>query len=118
MARVKRSVTSRKYRKNKILKLAKGYRGRNKNCPRIAVERVEKAQQYSYRDRKVRKRNFRSLWIVRINAAVREFGMKYSEFIKKLNKANILLNRKILADLAVNKPLVFKTIVEKVKNVQ
>ena len=117
MARVKRSVASRQYRKNKILKQAKGYCGRNKNCPRIAVEKVEKAQQYNYRDRKVRKRDFRSLWIVRLNAAVREFGMKYSEFINKLRKANILLNRKILADLAVNEPLVFRSIVEKVKNV-
>ena len=114
MARVKRSVASRAYRK-KILKAAKGYYGRNKNCYRIAKERVEKAGQYNYRDRKVRRREFRSLWIVRLNAAVREMGLKYSTFIDKLHKAGILLNRKVLADMAVNEPAVFKTIVEKVK---
>jgi len=114
MARVKRSVASRAYRK-KILKAAKGYYGRNKNCYRIAKERVEKAGQYNYRDRKVRRREFRSLWIVRLNAVVREMGLKYSTFIDKLNKANVVLNRKVLADLAVNEPNTFKLIVEKVK---
>ncbi len=116
MAKVKRSVASRKYRK-KILKHAKGYYGRNKNCYRIAKERVEKAQQYNYRDRKVRRRSFRSLWIVRLNAAVREFGLKYSTFINSLHKAGISLNRKMLADIAVNKPDIFKSIIEKIKNV-
>jgi len=117
MARVKRSVTSRKYRK-KILSQAKGYYGRNKNCYRIAKERVEKAGQYNYRDRKVRRREFRSLWIVRLNAAVREFGMKYSTFINKLKKVDIMLNRKMLADLAVNEPSTFKIILQKVKNAE
>ena len=115
MARVKRGVASRKYRK-KILKQAKGYYGRNKNCYRIAKERVEKAGQYNYRDRRVRRREFRSLWIMRLNAAVREFGLKYSTFIDKLHKAGLVLNRKMLADIAVNEPFVFKTIVERVKN--
>ena len=114
MARVKRSVASRNYRK-KILKLAKGYYGRNKNCYRIAKERVEKAGQYNYRDRRVRRREFRSLWIVRLNAAVREMGLKYSTFIDKLNKAGIMLNRKVLANIAVTEPETFKAIVEKVK---
>lgn len=114
MARVKRGVASRHYRK-KILKLAKGYSGRNKNCYRIAKERVEKGLQYNYRDRRVRRRNFRSLWIVRLNAAVREFGLKYSNFINLLKKKDIILNRKILANLAVSEPEVFKAIVEKVK---
>ena len=114
MARVKRGVTSRNYRK-KVLKLAKGYYGRNKNCYRIAKERVEKAGQYNYRDRRVRRRAFRSLWIVRLNAAVREMGLKYSTFIDKLNKAGIVLNRKVLANIAITEPEAFKTIVEKVK---
>ena len=115
MARVKRGVASRKYRK-KVLKLAKGYYGRNKNCYRVAKERVEKAGQYNYRDRKVRRRDFRALWIVRLNAAVRSFGMKYSTFINGLKKSNIVLNRKVLSDLAVNEPSVFETIVAKVKS--
>ena len=114
MARVKRSVASRNYRK-KILKLAKGYYGRNKNCYRIAKERVEKAGQYNYRDRRVRRREFRSLWIVRLNAAVREMGLKYSTFIDKLSKAGIILNRKILANIATTEPETFKAIVEKIK---
>ena len=115
MARVKRSVASRRYRK-KILKQAKGYYGRNKNCYRIAKERVEKAGQYNYRDRRVRRRAFRSLWIVRLNAAVRELGLKYSTFIDKLHKSGIAINRKMLADMAVSEPLVFKTVVEKIQN--
>ncbi len=114
MARVKRGVASRNYRK-KVLKSAKGYYGRNKNCYRIAKERVDKAMQYSYRDRRVRRRDFRSLWIVRLNAAVREFGLKYSTFINLLKKENIVLNRKVLANLAASEPEVFKTIVERVK---
>ena len=115
MARVKRSVASRRYRK-KVLKQAKGYYGRNKNCYRIAKERVEKAGQYNYRDRRVRRRAFRSLWIVRLNAAVRELGFKYSTFIDKLHKSGITINRKMLADMAVSEPLVFKTVVEKIQN--
>ena len=115
MARVKRSVASRKYRK-KILKQAKGYCGRNKNCYRIAKERVEKALQYNYRDRRVRRREFRSLWIVRLNATVREFGLKYSTFIDKLKKSGILLNRKVLANMAVNEPIAFKAIIDKIKS--
>ena len=114
MARVKRGVASRKYRK-KVLKMAKGYQGRNKNCYRIAVQKVQKGLQYNYRDRRVRRREFRALWIVRLNAVVREMGMKYSTFIDKLKKAGIGLNRKMLADLAVNEPTAFKAIVDRVK---
>ena len=114
MARVKRSVASRRYRK-KILKQAKGYYGRNKNCYRIAVQKVQKGLQYNYRDRRVRRREFRALWIVRLNAVVREMGMKYSTFIDKLKKAGIELNRKMLADLAVNEPSAFKAIVDRIK---
>ena len=114
MARVKRGVASRKYRK-KVLKMAKGYQGRNKNCYRIAVQKVQKGLQYNYRDRRVRRREFRALWIVRLNAAVREMGLKYSTFIDKLKKAGVELNRKMLADLAVNEPTAFKAIVERVK---
>lgn len=113
MARVKRGVASRQYRK-KVLKMAKGFRGRNKNCYRIAKERVQKGLQYNYRDRKVRRRQFRSLWIVRLNAVAREMGLKYSILIDKLKKAGIVLNRKQLADLAVNEPIAFKKIVEKI----
>ena len=114
MARVKRGVASRNYRK-KVLKMAKGYRGRNKNCYSIAVERVQKGLQYNYRDRKVRRREFRSLWIARLNASVRDMGLKYSTFIDKLKKSGILLNRKMLANLAANEPSTFKAIVEKLK---
>ena len=95
--------------------MAKGYQGRNKNCYRIAVQKVQKGLQYNYRDRRVRRREFRALWIVRLNAVVREMGMKYSTFIDKLKKAGIGLNRKMLADLAVNEPTAFKAIVERVK---
>ncbi len=101
MARVKRGVTTHA-RHKKILKLAKGYRGRAKNCYRIALQRVEKALQYSYRDRRNRKRDFRSLWIIRINAAAREHGLTYGRFIHGLKLAGINLNRKILAEMAVN----------------
>ncbi len=114
MSRVKRGVT-KKARHKKILKMAKGYRGRAKNCFRVAIEKVEKALQYSYRDRKVRKRDFRALWIQRINAAVREEGMIYSKFINGLKLAKIDLDRKVLADLAVKEPQVFKEIVTKAK---
>lgn len=95
--------------------MAKGYQGRNKNCYRIAVQKVQKGLQYNYRDRRVRRREFRALWIVRLNAVVREMGMKYSTFIDKLKKAGIELNRKMLADLAVNEPTAFKAIVDRVK---
>lgn len=114
MSRVKRGVTKRA-RHKKILKMAKGYRGRAKNCFRVAIEKVEKALQYSYRDRKVRKRDFRALWIQRINAAVREEGMIYSKFINGLKLAKIDLDRKVLADLAVKEPQVFKEVVAKAK---
>jgi large subunit ribosomal protein L20 len=116
MSHVKRGVTKRA-RHKKILKLAKGYRGRAKNCYRIAIQRVEKALQYAYRDRKVRKRDFRGLWIQRINAAVREHGLIYSQFINGLKIANIVLDRKVLADLAVKEPSAFVKIIEKVKSV-
>ena len=95
--------------------MAKGYQGRNKNCYRIAVQKVQKGLQYNYRDRRVRRREFRALWIVRLNAVVREMGMKYSTFIDKLKKAGIGLNRKMLADLAVNEPSAFKAIVDRIK---
>ncbi len=100
MSRVKRGVTARA-RHKKVLVQAKGYRGRRKNVYRIAKQAVMKASQYQYRDRSQRKRQFRSLWIARINAAARELGMKYSTFMNGLKKANIEVDRKVLADLAV-----------------
>jgi large subunit ribosomal protein L20 len=102
-------------RRKKILKLAKGFFGAKKKNYRTAKEAVEKALLYSYRDRKNRKRDFRSLWNVRINAAVREYGLSYSRFIYGLKKAKIQLNRKILSNLAVSEPDTFSRIVEKVK---
>jgi large subunit ribosomal protein L20 len=111
MAHVKRGITTHA-RHKKILKLAKGYRGRSKSCYRIALERVEKALQYAYRDRRTKKRDFRALWIQRINAATREHGMTYSRFINGLMKGGIEIDRKVLADLAVREPLAFKAIVE------
>ena len=114
MAHVKRAVTAKK-RHKKILNLAKGYRGRAKNCFRIAIEKVEKALQYAYRDRRTKKRDFRKLWIQRINAAVRAEGIKYSQFIDGLKKANISLNRKQLSELAINDPKAFKEIVAATK---
>ncbi len=111
MARVKRGVTNHA-RHKKIIKLAKGYRGRSKNCYRVALRRVEKALQYAYRDRRTRKRDFRSLWIQRINAGVREHGLTYSRFINGLNLAGIEVDRKILADLAVHEPDSFKNLVD------
>ena len=114
MARIKRSVQARaKHRK--IIKLAKGYRGRSKNVFRIAVEKVEKGLQYAYRDRRTKKRNFRGLWIQRINAGVREHGMSYSKFINGVKKAEIDIDRKILADIAKNNPTTFKFIVDKIR---
>lgn len=111
MARVKRGVTKHA-RHRKIIKLAKGSRGRQKNTFRAANQRVEKDLQYAYRDRKVRKRNFRSLWIQRINAGVREHGMTYSQFINGLGKAGIELDRKVLADMAVRDAEGFKAVVD------
>ena len=112
MAHVKRGVTKRK-RHAKVLKMAKGYRGRAKNCYRIALERVEKGLQYQYRDRRARRRNFRALWIQRINAASREHGLVYSQFMNGLAKAGITLDRKILADIAVKDAAGFKALAEK-----
>ena len=114
MPRSLNSVASRNRRK-KILKLAKGYFGRRKNVWTIAKNAVEKGLQYAYRDRRTKKRNFRALWIMRINAAARLHGMTYSQLINKLKSNNIEINRKVLADLAVNNPDGFKAIVEKVK---
>jgi large subunit ribosomal protein L20 len=114
MSRVKRGVT-KKARHKKIIKMAKGYQGRAKNCYRIALQRVEKALQYAYRDRRTKKRDFRGLWIQRINAAVRNHGLIYSRFINGLKVANIDLDRKVLSDLAVREPASFKKIVDKVK---
>ncbi len=114
MARVKRGTTTHA-RHKKVLSLAKGYRGRAKNNYRVAIERVEKALQYAYRDRKTKKRNFRSLWIQRINAAAREHGLTYSQFMHGISKSGIEVDRKLLADLAVNQPESFASLVEKVK---
>ena len=111
MARVKRGVTTHA-RHRKVIKAAKGYYGRRKNTFRIANQAVEKAGQYAYRDRKVRKRNFRSLWIQRINAATREHGMTYGRFIHGLGLAGIEVDRKVLADLAVREPGAFKALVD------
>ncbi|GGE31132.1 50S ribosomal protein L20 [Psychroflexus planctonicus] len=114
MPRSTNSVASRARRK-KIMKLAKGYFGRRKNVWTVAKNAVEKGMLYAYRDRRNNKRNFRSLWIVRINAATRMHGMSYSKFMGQLKANNIELNRKVLADLAVNNPAAFQAIVEKVK---
>jgi large subunit ribosomal protein L20 len=114
MAHVKRGVTTHA-RHKKVLKMAKGYRGRSNNCYRIAIEKVEKGLQYAYRDRRAKKRTFRALWIQRINAAVREHGLVYSQFANGLVRAAIELDRKVLADLAVREPAAFAAIVEQVK---
>ncbi len=112
-----RSVNSvaKRARRKKILKQAKGYFGRRKNVYTVAKNAVEKAMSYSYRDRKNNKRNFRALWIQRINAGARQYGMSYSQFMGKVKANNIELNRKVLADLAMNNPEAFKAIVDKVK---
>jgi large subunit ribosomal protein L20 len=112
-----RSVNSvaKRARRKKILKQAKGYFGRRKNVYTVAKNAVEKAMSYAYRDRKNNKRNFRSLWITRINAGARQYGMSYSQFMGKIKANNIELNRKVLADLAMNSPEAFKAIVEKIK---
>jgi len=114
MSRVKRGVTSHA-RHRKVLKQAKGYYGRRKNTIRVAKQAVEKAGQYAYRDRKVRKRTFRALWIQRINAAVRPFGLTYSRFIDGMAKSGITVDRKVLSDLAINEPASFQAIAEKAK---
>lgn len=114
MARVKRGVTTRAKHKN-ILEQAKGYRGRRKNTIRVARQAVEKAGQYAYRDRKVKKRTFRALWIQRINAAVRAEGLTYSQFINGVKLAGIELDRKSLADLALNEAAVFSAVLAQAK---
>ena len=114
MPRSKNAVASRARRKN-ILKQAKGYYGKRKNVYTVAKNIVEKGMTYSYVGRKLKKREYRSLWIARINAAVREEGMTYSQFINKLSVKGIELNRKVLADLAMNNPESFKTLIAQVK---
>ena len=114
MARVKRGVTSHAKHK-KILKAVKGQWGRRKNTIRIARQAMEKAMQYAYRDRRNKKRHFKSLWIQRINAGVRSEGLTYSKFINGLNKSGIKIDRKILAEIAYDNPEAFKTIVKKVQ---
>ena len=114
MPRVKRGVTARA-RHKKVLALAKGYRGRRKNVYRVAKQAVMKAGQYAYRDRRQRKRQFRQLWIVRINAAARENGLSYSKFMNGLKKASINIDRKVLADLAVFDKPAFAKLVEQAK---
>ena len=115
MARTKRGVTSRA-KHNKVLKAVKGQYGRRKNTIRVARQAMEKAMQYAYRDRKANKREFRSLWIQRINAGARAEGMTYGQFINGLIKSKIKLDRKVLAELAYNNPEVFKTIVKKAQS--
>jgi large subunit ribosomal protein L20 len=115
MARVKRGVTTHA-RHKKIIEQAKGYRGRNKNVFRAAIERVEKGLQYAYRDRRNRKRTFRSLWIQRINAGAREHGMTYSQFMSGIKRAGVEVDRKVLSDLAVREPSAFKALAEKAQD--
>ena len=115
MARVKRGVTAHAKHK-KVLKQAKGYYGRRKNTIRIAKQAVEKANQYAFRVRKRRKRSFRALWIQRINAAVRPFGLNYSKFIDGLAKSGLTIDRKVLSDLAIREPAAFEAIVQKAKS--
>ena len=114
MPRSVNAVASRARRK-KVLKQAKGFFGRRKNVWTVAKNAVEKAMQYAYRGRKEKKRSFRSLWITRINAGAREYGMSYSQFMGALKKNHIELNRKVLADLAMNHPEAFKAVVDQVK---
>src|SRR6202142_4043123 len=115
MSRVKRGVTSHAKHK-KVYKAAKGFYGRRKNTIRAAKAAVEKANQYAFRDRKRRKRTFRALWVQRINAAVRPFGLNYSRFIAGLAKANIMVDRKVLSDLAITEPAAFEAIVGQAKS--
>ena len=114
MARVKGGVTAHA-RHKKVVKAAKGYYGRRKNTFRTAHSAVEKAGQYAYRDRKAKKRSFRALWIQRINAAVREHGLTYSRFITGLMKAGVIVDRKVMADLAMNEPGAFKGLVDQAR---
>lgn len=114
MPRSKNAVAARARRK-KVLKAAKGYFGRRKNVHTVAKNAVEKGMQYAYHDRKLKKREFRALWIQRINAGSRANGMSYSQFMGALSKAGIELNRKVLADLALNNPEAFKAVIDKVK---
>jgi large subunit ribosomal protein L20 len=114
MARVKRGVTTHAKHK-KVIKQAKGFRGRRKNTFKVAKQAVEKSMQYAYRDRKVKKREFRSLWLQRINAGARELGVSYSVFINGLKKLNVDIDRKMLAELAMHEPGSFKFLVEKAK---
>jgi len=114
MARVKRGVTAHAKHK-KVYKAVKGHYGRRKNTIRVAKQSMEKAQQYAYRDRKRKKRTFRALWIQRINAAVRPFGLNYSKFIDGLAKAGVMVDRKVLSELAIMEPNAFGAIVEKAK---
>jgi len=109
------NAVAAKARRKKVLKAAKGYFGRRKNVHTVAKNAVEKGMQYAYVGRKQKKRNFRSLWIQRINAGVREYGMSYSTFMGAVSRKGIALNRKVLADLAMNHPTAFKAIVEEVK---
>jgi len=115
MPRAKGGFKTRRRRK-KILEMAKGYYGAKSRLYRIATEAVDKAMQYAYRDRRNKKREFRSLWIIRINAALRAVGMTYSQFMAGLKKANIALNRKTLADMAYNDPAAFNELAEKIKS--
>ncbi|MBZ0215722.1 MAG: 50S ribosomal protein L20 [Fimbriimonadaceae bacterium] len=112
MSRIKRGVTAHA-RHKKVIKAAKGYSGRRKNTIRVAMQAVDKAGQYAYRDRRVRKRKFRALWIQRINAGAREHGLTYGRFINGLSLAGVEVDRKVLADLAVHEPSAFKTLVDK-----
>ena len=114
MARVKRGVVAHA-RHKKVLEQAKGFYGRRKNTIRAAKAAVEKAGQYAFRDRKRKKRTFRALWIQRLNAAVRPFGLTYSRFIDGLSKSGIVVDRKVLSDLAINEPVAFQAIAEKAK---
>jgi len=114
MARVKRGVTAHAKHK-KVLNAAKGFYGRRKNTIRIAKQAVEKSLQYAYRDRKARKRNFRALWIQRINAAAREHGLTYGRFIDGLNKAGIEIDRKVLSDMAIHEPQAFAVLIAQAK---
>ena len=110
MSRVKKGSPRAHARHTKILKMAKGYRGRSSNCYRIALQRVEKALRYAYRDRRNKKRDFRSLWIQRINAAAREHGLTYARFMHGVNLAGITIDRKVLAEIAVNDAAAFKSV--------
>lgn len=114
MSRVSRGVTNHA-RHKKVIKQAKGYYGRRKNTIRVAMQAVEKANQYAYRDRRAKKRTFRALWIQRINAAVREQGINYGTFINGLTKAGIEVDRKVLSDLAINEPAAFTALVDQAK---